>query len=116
MRYRQAVWRQYAGIEKVLAPEEEGTTLYQSLLDMQGEYKGILEESKDYIDGLCEDDRQEVAAIFSSLENRAKASMEQVSGLIEEAKSVSDAAAEDQGRQITVDSIIPCRLGGTIYV
>lgn len=66
--------------------------------------------------GLHRGDREGYKVILSEIGSDAEQAMEKMKELLAEAKAYTEPENMDQGCQITVNSIIPCQLGGTIYV
>lgn len=69
----------------------------------------------DFIAGLHSKDKEEYTQFFQSTGETADQALQIIQGCIAEANAFTEQPSEDQGCQITINSMIPCQVGGLIH-
>lgn len=75
----------------------------------------LLGTQGDYIAGLHRKDKEEYTQFFQSTGETADQALQIIQGCIAEATAFTEPTTQDQGCQITINSMIPCQVGGLIH-
>lgn len=97
--------------------ENKRTAKIQGLMRIRDNYDALLQNTKGKaLDGLRYADRLNYQKILADIGTHAEESTKILQQLVEAGHAIVDQESADQGCQITTNSIIPCQIGGLIYV
>lgn len=75
----------------------------------------LLGSQGDFIAGLHKDDKEKYTQFFQSAGEQANQALLTIQSCIDEANAFAEQSSEDQGCQLTINSMIPCQVGGLIH-